>query len=415
MKKVIISSFMILVVAGLIMIPVTATSMSQNSKDFTRVVIGLESSDSKESVVNIVQNYNGALIKEIKQINVLVFKIPTSAFDKLKSDPVLSKSIKYLEEDKIIRIPESDVKILNDDTIKVTSGMQSTPNDTLFSNQWGMQMIGAPYAWNVTTGNPSVIVAVVDTGVDYTHEDLSANVNASLGWDFVNNDANTMDDNGHGTHVAGIVAAEMNNNKGVVGVAPNVTVMPVKVLDAKGSGYSSDVADGIVWAVDHGAKIVSLSLGGGPAYVLENATQYAVFDKGALCIAAAGNDGNSNPNYPAAYKWVIGVSAVCPDGNITYYSNYGDFVYLAAPGGSGFGGSNDILSTYLGNKYVYMAGTSMATPHVSGVAALFWSYNTSFTNKQIARFLISNADDKGSPGRDPYYGFGLVDAWPPDG
>lgn len=415
MKKIIIASFIMLVVAGSIMIPVTATSTNQNSKDLTRVVIGLESSESKESVVYTVQSYNGVLIKEIKPINVLVFKIPTSAFNKLKSDPFLSKSIKYLEEDKIIKIPESEVKILSNDTITIDSVMQITPNDPLFSKQWGISMIGTPYAWNVTTGNPSVIVAVVDTGVDYTHEDLSANVNASIGWDFVNNDADPRDDNGHGTHVAGIVAAEMNNSKGVVGVAPKVTVMPVKVCNSKGECLDSDVADGIVWAVDHGARIVSLSLGGESAYVLEDATQYAVFDKGALCIASAGNDGNSNPNYPAAYKWVIGVGAVGPSGNRAYYSNYGDFVYLVAPGGSGFGGSNDILSTYPGNKYAYMAGTSMATPHVSGVAALLWSYKTSFTNKQIARFLISNADDKGSYGRDPYYGFGLVDAWPPNG
>lgn len=144
----------------------------------------------------------------------------------------------------------------------------------------------------------------------------------------------------------------MNNSKGVVGVAPKVTVMPVKVCNSN--------------------------------------FQYSV------------------PEYPAAYKWVIGVGAVDSSGNRAPYSNYGDFVYLVAPGSS-------IISTWLGNKYAYATGTSMATPHVSGVAALYLSYNQSFTNLQVARHLLSNADDKGSTGRDPYYGFGLVDAYPWDG
>lgn len=387
-----------------------------SSVDTSRVVIGLQSSDAKATVIKIIKNRKGTIIKEIPQINALVFKIPKKAFNELNSDPDLRKHIKYIEKDRIIKIPEHGSEIFNVEGTERDMGVELTPNDPLFFNQWALPMIDAPNAWGVKTGGSSIIVAIVDTGVDYTHGDLDANVNASLGWDFVNNDPDAMDDNGHGTHVAGIVAAEMNNSIGGVGVAPDVTVMPVKVLNSMGSGWASNIAAGIVWAVDHDAKIVSLSLGSWfPSEVIKDATHYAVYDKGALCIAAAGNDGLPIRTYPAAYEWVIGVAALDSNSNRAYYSNYGDFVYLAAPGGDGCGGCpGDIVSTWPKNQYKFIAGTSMATPHVSGVAALYWAYNPAFTNKQVALLLLLTADDLGSPGRDKYYGFGRVDAWPGD-
>lgn len=381
-----------------------------NPTDTTRVVIGLLSPNAKASVVQAVESSGATFIREMLD-GALIFNVPSEVLSKLKSNPEILENAAYIKEDVLIQLPTHDIR----ETSGTEGNIQLTPNDPYYKYQWGMPMIGADKAWDGLSGDPRVIVAVIDTGVDYNHEDLAA-VNESLGWDFVNNDADAMDDEGHGTHVAGIIAATMNNNKGVVGVAPKVTVMPVKVLDAKGSGWTTDIADGIRYAADHGARILSMSLGGDtPDTWMYSATRYAV-SKGALVIAAAGNEGTEAPSYPGAYPWVLAVGALGFDGNRAYYSQYGSFLDIMAPGGSSNGTpEHDILSTYPGNKYVYMAGTSMATPHVSGVAALYWSYNIGFTNKQVGSMLIKYADDLGTPGWDKYYGYGRVDAYQQDG
>lgn len=387
---------------------------SQNNEkagDITRVVIGLSSlSGAKETVIYAVKNNGGTFVREMLD-GALIFNIPTSTLDKLKSNPDILENAVYIKEDIQIKLPTPEVK-------EVSSGEENIhliPNDPLYSKQWGIPMIGANKAWDILRGD-GVLVAVIDTGVDYTHEDLAVNINESLGWDFANNDNDAMDDNGHGTHVAGIIAATMNNNKGVVGVAPNTTIMPVKVCNKFGSCWLTDVADGIRYAVDNGASIISISLGSPlPDTWTYDATRYAV-QKGALIIAAAGNRGIEAPEYPAAYPWVLAIGALDHDGNKAYYSQYGDFLDLTAPGGSSDGiPEHDIISTYLNNSYAYMAGTSMATPYASGVAALYWSHNLSYTNKQVGIWLLRFADDLGAPGWDKYYGYGRVDAYPPDG
>ncbi len=380
---------------------------SLNNEDTDRIIISMDSSDAKPAILDAIKKHSGVLLKEIPAINAIVVSVPKNLRASLASDATVIKHARYIEDDVRINIPRVNITIAPENSIALV------PNDPLYPELWGMRMIQANYTWDVTTGSKNVIVAVIDTGVDYTHEDLGA-VNASIGWDFVNDDPNAMDDNGHGTHVAGIVAATINNNVGVVGVAPGITVMPVKVLDARGSGWTSDIASGITYAADHDAKILSMSFGSWfPSKAMEDATKYAVYTKGALAFAASGNDGMQLNTYPAAYNWVLAIAAVGYNGNRASYSNYGAFVDLAAPGGGNDGNpSHDILSTWPGNTYAYAAGTSMATPHASGVAALYWSYNTSLTNAQVGRALIKNADDKGTAGRDNYYGYGLVDAWP---
>ncbi len=399
--------FLVIIILSVIVLPAFG---SLNNEDTDRIIITMDSSDAKPALLNAIKNHNGMILKEIPAINAVVVTIPRNLRTLLASDSTVIKHARYIEDDARIRI--SPMKI----TLAPENSISMVPNDPRYPEQWGMRMIQANYTWDVTTGSKNVIVAVIDTGVDHTHEDLGA-VNASIGWDFVNNDTDAMDDNGHGTHVAGIVAATINNNVGVVGAAPGITVMPVKVLDASGTGYISDIASGITFAADHDAKILSMSLGSWlPSKALEDATKYAVYKKGTLVFAAAGNDGLPLNTYPAAYNWVLAIGAVGYDGNRASYSNYGAFVDLAAPGGSNDGiETHDILSTWPGNQYAYAAGTSMATPHASGVAALYWSYAPTMTNAQIGRALIKNADDKGAPGRDNYYGYGLVDAWPYNG
>ena len=284
-----------------------------------------------------------------------------------------------------------------------------TPNDPYYGIfQWNLPQIRAPQAWDLVTGTASVGIAVVDTGVDYYHPDLASS-RLWLGYDFANDDSDPMDDHGHGTHVAGIAAANTNNGIGVAGVCWGCDILAVKVLGADGSGSVSWVASGIRYAADWGAAwgkrtVINLSLGGpDDVAVLRDAVAYAR-SKGALIVAAAGNDNTSAPFYPAAYPGVIGVSAVDDNDQKAWFSNYGPYVDLAAPG-------VDILSTIPSNDYGWASGTSMAAPHVAGVAGLLWSIRPMFTADQVCEGLLRTAADLGPPGRDDFYGYGRVDAY----
>jgi len=289
---------------------------------------------------------------------------------------------------------------------------QLVPNDPYWSLQWGPQKIGADWAWNTTVGDPSVLVAVVDTGIDYTHPDLAANY-VLLGYDWVNMDPDPLDDFGHGTHCAGIIAAVSNNNLGIAGLA-QVRVMAEKVLDSGGGGYWDWVANGIINATDCGADIISMSLGGyGESELLHDAVKYA-YDHGVLLVAAAGNDNTNTKFYPAAYDEVIAVAATDQSDGKAYFSNWGNWIELAAPG-------VDIYSTMptyhvtmndygYSMNYSYMSGTSMACPHVAGVAALVWSRHPNKTRDWVRQWLRYTADDLGDPSFDVYYGYGRINA-----
>lgn len=238
-----------------------------------------------------------------------------------------------------------------------------TPNDTYFSPsyQYGLFNTDADHAWDVARGSSSQEIAVLDTGVDYTHPDLDGKV--IRGYDFVQNDNTPQDQNGHGTHVAGIAAAETNNSIGIAGMAPNTKILAVRVLDANGSGSLANIADGIIYATDAGAEVINLSLGCDcSTTTLQNAVNYA-WNRGVVVVAAAGNDGVNTTFEPASYANVIAVGAVDSSNRKASFSNWGTWVDVMAPG-------VDIASTYPGNRYVYLSGTSMASPYVAGQAAL---------------------------------------------
>jgi thermitase len=245
-----------------------------------------------------------------------------------------------------------------------------------------------PAAWDITKGSSSVIIAIVDTGVELTHPDLASKL--VPGTDVINGDSDPTDDNGHGTHCAGIAAAMTNNGLGIAGVAPNCSIMPVKVLDSSGSGYLSTIAQGIRWAVDHGAKVISLSLGStSQTQTLQDAVTYAT-SNGALVVAAAGNDNSSAKLYPAACTGALSVGAVNSNDSRASFSNYGSWVSVAAPG-------VNILSCWTGSQYANASGTSMATPHVAGLAALLYSYfGTTSTSASIKSRIESNCDNIGT-------------------
>ena len=354
----------------------------------------------------------------------------------------------------------------DDDHTNNLGGASSNPYGGV--NGGGIRM---EEAWSITSGSSNIVVAVIDTGVAYENyviptyekgtvkpgvknyekapdlagtsfwqneDEIAGNsidddgngfVDDVNGWDFVNNDAHPNDNNAHGTHVTGTIAQTTDNGLGGAGIAFNTTIMSIKVLDYDGSGYDVDVADGIYYAVDNGAKVINLSLGGDdPSTTLENAVDYA-YDNGVVVVAASGNDGTESVDYPAAYDdYVIAVGATRYDETRASYSDYGSSLDLVAPGGDvdvdqNEDGYADGVLQQTFKPYVFplkadptdwaywfFDGTSMAAPHVSGVAALLLAQDSTFTPDRIRDALESTAEDLGDSGRDDTYGWGLIDA-----
>ena len=306
-------------------------------------------------------------------------------------------------------------------------------NDPLFARQWALDQVNAPEAWARGARGAGTTIAVVDTGVDLQHPDLSSKLVA--GHDFVANDGDCpsgpQDENGHGTHVAGIAAAVTDNGIGVAGVAPDAQLMPVRVLDADGTGTSDDIAAGIRWAADHGAQVINLSLGELPVVgqleplnqEIEDAVTHA-WDSGSLVVAAAGNESFPLCSYPSFADHAVCVAATDRRGLPTYYSNFPNnkpMLGFRAPGGVGSvfcEDDEDIWSTMWPGSdfdctgsgslsgYDTLAGTSMASPQMAGVAALL--YGQGLTNAQIVERLRATSSNHGA--FDPVMGYGIVDA-----
>jgi subtilisin family serine protease len=310
-----------------------------------------------------------------------------------------------------------------------------TPNDPMFASQWGLSKINAPGAWDRTTGSASVVVAVIDTGVDLNHPDLApllvpgfdmvdlgANPTPPTGFrfegDFQTRDSVPQDEVGHGTHVAGTIACQSNNANMVAGVTWQCRLMPVKVLtrivnlsnaaDVRGTGSSADIAAGIRWAVDNGARVINMSLGGSTDTLVErDAVAYAIA-QGVVVVAAMGNRGLAGPtSYPAAYPGVVAVGAIDVSDRRASFSQVGAHIDISAPG-------VDVLSTVWDDGTATMSGTSMASPHVAGVAALVLSIKPELTGAQVADILRQTArplrDNPADPVPNNNYGFGCVDA-----
>jgi subtilisin family serine protease len=263
----------------------------------------------------------------------------------------------------------------------IAEAFDTNPDDTDWPQQDGLRVAGFPKAWDVTQGSSKIVVAVVDTGVDSKHPDLRGAL--VPGWDFVNNDADPTDDHGHGTAVAGVIAARSNNRAGGAGICWRCLIMPLKVLDAKGSGDDTLIAAGIVWAADHGAQVINLSLGGpGSSVELTNAVAYAN-GKGAIVVAAAGNAGVTTQFFPAADPNVVSVAATTVADQRYTWSNFGSWVRLAAPGCN--------IATILGGGYGTFCGTSSATPLVAGLVALELSAQPTATAGEVEQALARAA------------------------
>lgn len=289
------------------------------------------------------------------------------------------------------------------------------PSDPLFSYQWNLHNtsqtggkvdadIDAPEAWGIITGTNGVMIAVIDTGVYYTHDDLNdGRVRTDIDWDYVNNDSDALDDNGHGTHVAGIIAAETNNGFGTAGVMWQARILPLKVCNNKGECNTDHIARAIRYAADQGARVINMSLGGGCSSAIADAVNYAHFNKGVMVVAAAGNNSGSIL-FPAAHDPVIAVGATDKDDKRAWFSNQGERLDVVAPG-------VNIHSTVPKNGHDTMSGTSMASPHVAGVVGLLLAQRPELTNNQIRDILRQSADDLGPNGFDKEYGYGRVNAY----
>lgn len=261
-------------------------------------------------------------------------------------------------------------------------------------------------AWDFTTGDENVLIAVLDTGINRQHVEFAGRV--LPGYDFINDDADPADDHGHGTHVAGTIAAAIDNGHGGAGVCPECRLLPVKVLDENNLGAWSTVAEGLLYAAEQGADIINLSLGGPQqSQTLTEAIRY-VQEQGVLVVAAAGNAGGSSPFYPAALDDVLAVGATNEDDEIWYLSNTGVYVDVVAPGYMVY--STSINGDTPNNGYSYMTGTSMAAPHVSGLAGLLLSQDLTRTAAELARAIAESTLDLGEPGWDPIFGFGRIHA-----
>lgn len=363
---------------------------------------------SLQAITRIICQYGGAITDTLNMdtIRTVIVNLPASKATAAASQLKTSGYTRYVE--------------LNGE-----GQLDYVPNDANWTQQWGLQKIGADYAWNTTKGNSTILVAVIDSGVDYTHPDLQANY-VPLGYDWVNKDTDPLDDEGHGTACAGIIAATLNNELGVAGVA-QVKIMAEKIFGVKPvvisgktyyteiGGEYADMTNSIIHATDAGADILSCSWYTlGDMSIIRDAVNYATAH-GVLIVASAGNTGVNLFQYPAAYNDVISVTATDSNDTIAPFSSYGSWVDVAAPGVNIY----TTMPTYHVSlnddhnwtmNYSYTNGTSFSCPMAAGVAALIWSNHPNITSTQVKYQLERTCDDIGAPGFDIYYGNGRINA-----
>ncbi|NRT76933.1 S8 family peptidase [Clostridium beijerinckii] len=318
------------------------------------------------------------------------------------------KGIKIINEPKIIKIikPIQKTPVKSDFRLgEINENTNKAVNDPGYKYEWDISYTEADKAWPLIKQKREINVAVLDTGVDYTHPDLKNRVLKSKGYNFVDNNSDTMDDNGHGTHVSGIIAANANDNIGIAGIdgTLDVKIIPIKVLDSNGEGDVNDIVKGIKYAADNGADIVNLSFGANEkSKSIAEAISYAK-SKGAFVVAAAGNDNEDSDNISPAGDGAFTVAAMSYNYKKASFSDYGNCIKVSAPG-------VEILSTVPGG-YEAWDGTSMAAPVATGIAAMVKAEDPNLSPSQIEDVLDSTAKDIMSKGKDKQSGYGLIDAY----
>ncbi|MCF3568599.1 Ig-like domain-containing protein [Planktothrix agardhii 1807] len=387
-----------------------------------RVIVKLKPGANSNEISNLQAQIGVTKVSTASQLGIDIWQIPSGTVEKIISTYKNDPRFEYIEPDYIITLEDTSKTRNPEESLSIITPQATTPNDPGYSQLWGLNNTGqsggtadadidAPEAWDIQKGNQNLVIGVIDTGVDYDHPDLSANIwtnpgeiagdgidndsNGYIddvrGWDFAYNDNNPMDVHGHGTHVAGTIAGKGNNGVGVTGVAWNAKIMPLKFLNDSGSGSTSNAILAINYATAKGVKLTNNSWGGGGySQALYDAINTAG-QQGALFIAAAGNSSqntDTTPAYPASYDLanIISVASTTRTDGLSWFSNYGaTTVDLGAPG-------SDIYSAWPNSTYNTISGTSMASPHVTGAAALLWSQNPTWTAQQIKNRLMSTGD-----------------------
>lgn len=357
------------------------------------VIIGFKNIPGK-SDVDFIISQGGVIKRRYKIINAISADIPQESMDIIRKSP----NVEYIEIDEKVF---AHVPIGTCQPVQVLK--QTIP--------WGIERIGSRLVNAVGNTGKGIKVGILDTGIDYNHEDLKNNYRG--GYNFVGNNNNPIDDNSHGTHVAGIIAAE-DNDIGVVGVAPDAYLYSVKVLAFDSTGSTSDIVSGLEWSIDNGMQIINMSLGSEDDSISVSRAINNTYNAGILIVAAAGNSGNAvgkgdNVDFPAKYNSVISVGATDKNDKRANFSSTGTALEISAPGVG-------ILSTLNGNRNRYgtLSGTSMSCPHVTGVAALIMSAEPGITNTRVRIRMQTTAQNmtnvsKGFSSKD-WYGYGLVDA-----
>ena len=365
---------------------------------------------AKNASNTVLNSIGGKKVKDIQNTGMQLIKVDgmraaggtDDVLTTLKKNP----SVEWVEANRIIKVPQ----VIKDLWNKLTGKTDAFPNDPQFADQYSHQITHAQDGWKVleTAAKADITLAIVDTGVDKTHPDLKNRM--VEGYSAYPGEDAGVDKQGHGTHCAGIAAAITNNAVGVAGVASTapIKIQPVKVLNNQGSGTYAAVADGIAWAASHGAKVLSMSLGGpSSSQAITDAVNLAIKNN-VVVVAAMGNDGNSNVSYPAGIKGVMAVGATDSSDKIAGFSQFGPHISVSAPGVK-------ILSTFpqyangIGQtNYGKISGTSMACPYVSGLAALVRSVNPGLSAADTRTRIEKSADDLGPSGFDDKFGFGRV-------
>ena len=397
MKKIISSVISITAMFGLLLFVVqTNTSAAQTKDDGGRKIVVFKAGLNDVAKDDIIRRAGGIKLKNLDLIDAKTVQISSAiAIDKLKANPDV---VRVDEDVAVFALPYEEK---NFRTERITGASQSLP--------WGIDRIDAELVWPGGNTADPVKVGIIDTGISNNHQDITANVKGGV--NTINPRKSWNDDNGHGSHVAGVVAA-LNNTVGVVGVGPKADLYAIKVLNSAGSGYLSDVIEGIQWAVANRIQVVNMSLGTNSDIQSFHDAVTVAKNAGVVIVAAAGNSGGS-VIFPAAYPETIAVSAIDQNNIIASLSSRGPEVDLAAPGVS-------IYSTYKGTGYATLSGTSMAAPHVAGSVALVLNtpvggYDVNLNGKwdpnEVQKKLQDRAFDWGNTGFDNLYGWGLVNAY----
>lgn len=392
-------SVAVMVVAFMTATPLTVLAAPNAQSEATQsgtdphVLVRFDAGTTPEMRDAVIAQMGGQLVTWMHQINVAEVSLPAQNGMVASAQPFMGNEA--------VTFAEADLQV---------SATSYVPNDPDFSDatmRYGLDDVQALDAWDVITGSPEIVIAVVDSGIKLDHPEFVGRL--APGYDFIDNDDQPNDESGHGTHVAGVIAAGLDNKQGLAGVCPNCRLMPVRVLNDRNLGSWSQLAKGILFAVDNGARVINLSLGSSiSSETLSVSIEYAV-ERGVVVIAAAGNYGSDKPFYPAASVGVIAVGATTIDGERWSKSDFGSYIDLTAPGDLIYSTYNKLDNLYHG--YTYMSGTSMAAPFVSGVAGLLISMEPKLTAAEVTAALEKGADDFGPTGWDADYGHGRVNAY----